>query len=117
MRAALPAEVPVLVAGGLANGSQLAGMLAMGAAGAVYGTRFLLAPESKYNDSQRAALLAASSSSTVRTMAFDHARMTIGTMWKVNTYLPAIKQCMEDSVDADDEGVDASVTVEADVVS
>ncbi|KAL1698754.1 2-nitropropane dioxygenase [Schizophyllum commune] len=78
MRAALPAEVPVLVAGGLANGSQLAGMLAMGAAGAVYGTRFLLAPESKYNDSQRAALLAASSSATVRTMAFDHARSTLG---------------------------------------
>ena len=78
MRAALPAEVPVLVAGGLANGSQLAGMLAMGAAGAVYGTRFLLAPESKYNDSQRAALLAASSSSTARTMAFDHARSTLG---------------------------------------
>ncbi|KAI4525783.1 Metallo-hydrolase/oxidoreductase [Schizophyllum commune Loenen D] len=51
------------------------------------------------------------------TMAFDHARMTIGTMWKVNTYLPAIKQCLEDSADADDEGVDASVTVEADVVS
>ena len=51
------------------------------------------------------------------TMAFDHARMTFGTMWKVNTYLPAIKQCMEDSADADDEGVDTSVTVEADVVS
>ncbi|TRM58741.1 hypothetical protein BD626DRAFT_410082 [Schizophyllum amplum] len=49
-------------------------------------------------------------------MAFDHARMTIGTMWKVNTYLPAIKQCIEDSADADDEAVEASVTVGADVV-
>ncbi|KAL1746829.1 2-nitropropane dioxygenase [Schizophyllum fasciatum] len=78
MRAALPAEVPVVVAGGLATGSQLAGMLTMGAAGAVYGTRFLLSPESKYSDGQRAALLAASSASTVRTMAFDHVRGTLG---------------------------------------
>ncbi|KAL1738920.1 beta-lactamase-like protein, partial [Schizophyllum fasciatum] len=51
------------------------------------------------------------------TMAFDHARMTIGTMWKVNAYLPAIRQCMADSADADDEGVDAAMTVDADVVS
>lgn len=78
MRAALPDHVPVLVAGGLALGSQLAGMLAMGASGAVFGTRFLLTPESKYSDAQRHALLSANSQSTMRTMAFDHARGTLG---------------------------------------
>ncbi|TRM65220.1 hypothetical protein BD626DRAFT_488101 [Schizophyllum amplum] len=69
MRAALPDHVPVLVAGGLALGSQLACMLAMGASGAVFGTLF---------GSQRHALLSANSQSTMRTMAFDHARGTLG---------------------------------------
>lgn len=69
---------PVLAAGGLATGAHVASLLALGAAGAVLGTRFLLSPESKYTDSQRAALLAAPSALSVRTMAFDEARGTLG---------------------------------------
>ncbi|KAF8317561.1 2-nitropropane dioxygenase [Amanita rubescens] len=68
----------VLAAGGLATGAQVAAVLALGASGAVLGTRFLLTPESSYTDAQKRALADANSSSTVRTMAFDYARNTLG---------------------------------------
>lgn len=76
---ALPEDgPPVLAAGGLANGGHVASLITLGASGVVFGTRFLLSPESLYSDVQRKALLAASSTSSVRTMAFDHARGTLG---------------------------------------
>ncbi|KAF8196648.1 2-nitropropane dioxygenase [Mycena galopus ATCC 62051] len=77
--AALPADSPpVLAAGGLANGAHMASVLTLGAAGAVFGTRFLLAPESLYSDVQRKALVSAGSEMSVRSMAWDHARETLG---------------------------------------
>jgi nitronate monooxygenase len=72
------ASPPILAAGGMVNGGHLAAVLTLGASGAVFGTRFLLSPESLYTDVQRQALLAASSSASVRTMAFDYARGTMG---------------------------------------
>ncbi|EMD38862.1 hypothetical protein CERSUDRAFT_112584 [Gelatoporia subvermispora B] len=73
-----PSGPPVLAAGGLANGTHAAAYLTLGCAGAVFGTRFLLTPESLYTDAQRQALISAGPSSTVRTMAFDQARGTLG---------------------------------------
>ncbi|KAF8825961.1 hypothetical protein HHX47_DHR6000744 [Lentinula edodes] len=74
----LKADVIVAqAAGGLANGSDIALQLGLGAAGVVMGTRFLLSPESKYTDAQREALITARSEDTVRTTAFDQARGTI----------------------------------------
>ncbi|KAM6496885.1 2-nitropropane dioxygenase [Amanita muscaria] len=76
---ALGSDSPVvLAAGGLATGAQIAAMLALGASGAVLGTRFLLTPESTYTDAQKEALALADSRSTTRTMAFDYARNTLG---------------------------------------
>ncbi|KAF8141704.1 2-nitropropane dioxygenase [Boletus edulis] len=76
--AALPTGgPPVLAAGGLMTGSQVASFLVLGAAGAVLGTRFLMTPESLYSDAQKKALVAAKHDMTVRTMAFDHARGTL----------------------------------------
>ncbi|KAF8661282.1 hypothetical protein AX16_001382 [Volvariella volvacea WC 439] len=69
---------PILGAGGLANGSQIASVLSLGAAGVVLGTRFLLSPESRYTKAQMQAIIDANLGSTVRTMAFDHARGTLG---------------------------------------
>lgn len=69
---------PILGAGGLVNGGHIAALLSLGASGAVLGTRFLLSPESLYSDSQRHALTSAGTGSSVRTMAFDHARNTLG---------------------------------------
>lgn len=74
--AALPNHSIILAAGGIANGQQAAAFLVLGAAGVVLGTRFLLCPESLYNNAQRQALLAAGHTSTVRTAAFDQARGT-----------------------------------------
>jgi len=44
----------------------------------VLGTRFLLAHESLYSDIQRKALVSANSEMSVRSMAWDHARGTLG---------------------------------------
>jgi nitronate monooxygenase len=52
--------------------------MALGASGAVFGTRFLLTPESLYTDDQRRALVTAKEGSTVRTLAFDRVRGTLG---------------------------------------
>ena len=76
---AVPSDGPlVLAAGGLATGAQVAAALALGASGAAIGTRFLLTPESFYTDAQKRAMVNADSRSTVRTMAFDYARNTLG---------------------------------------
>ncbi|KAG6856658.1 hypothetical protein H0H87_002035 [Tephrocybe sp. NHM501043] len=69
---------PIVGAGGIVNGSQIASLLALGTSGAVLGTRFLLSPESLYLDSQRQALIAAPTGASIRTMAFDQARKTLG---------------------------------------
>lgn len=79
-------SVPVLAAGGLWNGSQLAALITLGASGAVYGTRFLMTPESLYTPAQKKALVEANSTSnaTIRTVAFDVARNTVGWPQGVN---------------------------------
>lgn len=69
---------PVLGAGGLADGRSLASLLAAGCAGGVYGTRFVLTPESTYSQVQKEELVKAKSSATLRTFAFDDARGTLG---------------------------------------
>lgn len=69
---------PILAAGGMVNGGHLAALLTLGASGAVFGTRFLLSTESLYSNVQRQAILNATASSSVRTMAFDHAGDTMG---------------------------------------
>lgn len=69
---------PVLAAGGLSSGAHLAAFLTLGAAGAVVGTRFLVAEESQYSDTQKRAIIAAKSGSTVRSYVFDQLRGTTG---------------------------------------
>ena len=73
--AALPNEgaPPVLAAGGIANGTQVAAYLTLGASGAVLGTRFLLTPECPWPEAHKAALLTAKSGSSIRTLAMDYA--------------------------------------------
>ncbi|KAJ3569041.1 hypothetical protein NP233_g5317 [Leucocoprinus birnbaumii] len=75
----IPEDGPSVVgAGGLATGKDVAELLSLGAAGAVLGTRFLLTPESLYSDSHKQALVVAESTTSVRSMAFDQARDTLG---------------------------------------
>ncbi|PIL25035.1 hypothetical protein GSI_12923 [Ganoderma sinense ZZ0214-1] len=93
---------PILAAGGMATGAQVAAYLSLGAAGAVLGTRFLLTPESAYKPAQRAALLAARGpGATVRTMALDTARASFG--WPPNIDGRGLNNKIVDDIEA---GVD-----------
>jgi len=88
-------RTPVLLgAGGLSNGRSLASILALGASGGLFGTRFLVSKEATYTDQQKKILLATGlpkdsedgeggdGDGTLRTMAFDEARNTLG--WPKN---------------------------------
>lgn len=58
-------SVPVVAAGGIADGRGLAAALALGAAGAWIGTRFLMSPEATIHQHYRERLIQASASDTV----------------------------------------------------
>jgi nitronate monooxygenase len=71
--AAVGDEVPVLAAGGIATGRGLAGVLAMGAAGAWMGTRFAATREALGGDERKQRLLDARETDTIRTQVYDRA--------------------------------------------
>jgi len=62
---------PVAAAGGIADGAGLAAVLALGAAGAWIGTRFLAAEETQIHPRYRERLFAASETDTLHTGLFD----------------------------------------------
>jgi len=64
-------DVPVVAAGGIADGRGLAAALALGAAGAQIGTAFLRCPEAAVSPLYRAALRSASAEATTITRAFS----------------------------------------------
>jgi nitronate monooxygenase len=63
-------DVPVVAAGGISDGRGLLAVLALGAAGALMGTRFLLARESGAHPAYRKRLLDATEEDTLVTRAF-----------------------------------------------
>jgi NAD(P)H-dependent flavin oxidoreductase YrpB (nitropropane dioxygenase family) len=65
------APVPVVAAGGIADGRGLAAVLALGAAGAWVGTRFLAASEADIHPDYRRRILAAGESDTFYGTLFD----------------------------------------------
>lgn len=67
-------SLPVIAAGGIANGRGLAAVLAAGAVGGWVGTALLASPETIGADYARDKLIAARSSETVYTPVFDRAR-------------------------------------------
>ncbi|KAH7926395.1 2-nitropropane dioxygenase [Leucogyrophana mollusca] len=106
--AVVPKNGPlVIAAGGLSGGNHVASILALGAAGVVLGTRFLLTPESQYQDVQKKAIIAAKANSTVRTMTFDRVRGTLG--WPEGVDGRAL---YNDTVKDLDAGVDFQVVKE-----
>ncbi|KAJ7048925.1 hypothetical protein C8F01DRAFT_1266460 [Mycena amicta] len=96
----LPADkTPLLVAaGGITTGAQIAGLLTMGAAGIVVGTRFLFTPECEYSTAAKQAILAADLNATVRTRAYDEVRHTDG--WPTEYDGRAIRNAVMDDVEA-----------------
>ncbi len=65
------APLPVLAAGGIADGEGVAAALAAGAQGAVIGTRFLASREAAASDAYKQRVVAARAEDTVRTSLFD----------------------------------------------
>ena len=70
----LAAPTPVLAAGGIADGRGIAAALALGAAGALIGTRFLATPEALAGPSATKAILAGSGQDTERSTVLDIVR-------------------------------------------
>lgn len=68
------APIPVVAAGGIADGRGLAAALALGAAGASMGTRFTATRESLWDLAMKAATLAAGGDQTAQTRVFDIVR-------------------------------------------
>lgn len=63
-------DVPVVAAGGMADGRGLVAALALGAQGAIFGTRFVATPEAQAAPGYREAILRATEADTVRTRAY-----------------------------------------------
>ena len=72
-------SVPVIAAGGIADGRGIAAALMLGAAGVQIGTAFLASPESSASDTHKHSLLAASGDDTMMSKAFSgrHARTLV----------------------------------------
>lgn len=70
----LVAPIPVVAAGGIGDGRGLAAALALGAAGALLGTRFYAAHEALGHDAAKARIVAADGGNTRRTRVFDVVR-------------------------------------------
>lgn len=79
----LAGPVPVLAAGGIADGRGLAAALALGAAGALVGTRFQATAEAAVDPSVGWALVAGRGQDTERNAVLDLAR---GSSWPTGTY-------------------------------
>ncbi len=63
-------NIPVLAAGGLADGRGLVASLALGAQGAIFGTRFIATPEAQAAPGYRDSIVEAAGDQTVRTRSF-----------------------------------------------
>ena len=72
------APIPVVAAGGIADGRGLAAALSLGASGVLMGTRFAATRESLYAERQKAVLAEASGDQTGQTRVFDIVR---GSAW------------------------------------
>lgn len=68
------APVPVIAAGGIADGRGVAAALMLGAEGAMLGTRFYASAEALGNTAAKYAITAANGDQTARTRVFDAAR-------------------------------------------
>jgi enoyl-[acyl-carrier protein] reductase II len=63
-------KIPVLAAGGLADGRGLVAALALGAQGAIFGTRFIASPEAQAAPGYRDAIVRAHDDDTMRTRCY-----------------------------------------------
>ncbi len=87
------APLPVIAAGGIADGRGLAAALMLGAEGAWIGTAFLASPESLYSPNQKRRILEMTSADTILTRVFDIAR---GNPWPAHIAGRAARNAFSD---------------------
>jgi nitronate monooxygenase len=74
---AVGSKVPVVLAGGAADGRALAAALMFGAQGVVMGTRFYASQEAAGRDAAKQRILAADGTETLRSIVFDISRQNV----------------------------------------
>ncbi|CAE6857670.1 Inosine-5'-monophosphate dehydrogenase [Paraburkholderia domus] len=74
---ALDTKIPVVAAGGIADGRGLAAALALGASGVLMGTRFYATQESAGREGAKAKIQAATGDETLRSIVFDISRRNV----------------------------------------
>ncbi|MFI5399610.1 MAG: NAD(P)H-dependent flavin oxidoreductase [SAR324 cluster bacterium] len=103
------APLPVLAAGGIADGRGIAAALMLGAQGAVVGTRFLATPEALIHANAKARIVASSGDDTLRTRVFDIVR---GRDWPKAYTGRAIRNAFTERWHGDEDGLAKAVQVE-----
>ena len=101
--------VPVIAAGGIADGRGLAAVLALGAIGALCGTIFYAAEEALAHDDAKQVLVQASGDDTERSAVFDIAR---DLHWPAPWNLRALKNDFSQRWSADVDGLRAHLAEE-----
>ena len=74
---AIGAALPIVAAGGIADGRGLAAALTLGASGALLGTRFYATPEAAGADAAKERIRAATGDDTLRSIVFDISRRNV----------------------------------------
>ncbi|KAF4598666.1 hypothetical protein EYR38_007072 [Pleurotus pulmonarius] len=69
---------PIVAAGGVSTGAQIASLLVLGASGVALGTRFLYTHESCYTEAMKEVLVAATWGASARGLMFDEVNGTMG---------------------------------------
>lgn len=101
--------VPVVAAGGIADGRGLAAALILGAQGVLCGTTFYVSDEALVHDSFRRAAIAASGDNTLRSSVFDIAR---GLDWPADWNLRTLRNAFTERWGTDQAGFGTAIEVE-----
>ncbi len=102
-------DIPVIAAGGIADGRGLAAALALGASGVLCGTGFFASEESLASDNAKQAALRGSGDDTERSSVFDMAR---GLDWPPNWNIRAMRNSFTRRWSEDIEGLSKNLAEE-----
>jgi nitronate monooxygenase len=102
-------STPVLAAGGIADGRGLAAALALGAAGAMIGTRFEATHESLLSAAQAKAMIKATAADTTTGRAIDIAARPLETRWPAEYPARTLRSVFTDEWQGRDAELDADL--------
>lgn len=101
--------IPVIAAGGIADGHGLAAALALGASGALCGTAFFASDEPLANDSAKRSAISGSGDNTERSSVFDMAR---GLDWPADWNLRTLRNSFTRRWSTDIDGLSQNLAAE-----